>query len=361
MRFDIFHLPTFDPRVDGTDSAMFARLRDVTVAADRLGYHGAWFAEHHFQAHGGLLSAPDVVIAGLADAAPRLRFGLGVVQVPYHHPLSVAERIATLDQVTGGRLDVGLGRAFLKSEYDGFGVPMDESRERFVEGVDVIARALRGPLEEHHGRTATFPALTVHPRCRQEPSPPLWVAASTTPQTFEWAGNGGFNLMVAPLLSADASKLTEKIDLYRKAREEASLPPGEILVNVHVHVSDTGPQARAEADGALLRYVAETRAAGSSAIASFMRDGVPADFAHYPELGKRWGTFTVDGAIERSAVLIGDPEGVADSLAALIADTRATVVAGTFDFGQDRVAVTRSLELFAEHVAPHFGSRAAAA
>jgi alkanesulfonate monooxygenase SsuD/methylene tetrahydromethanopterin reductase-like flavin-dependent oxidoreductase (luciferase family) len=352
MRFDVFNLPTFDPRVDGEDEGMFERIRSLAALADSLGYDGLWLAEHHFQTHGGILSAPDVVLAGLAAAAPRMRLGLGVVQVPYHHPLSIAERVATLDQVCGGRLDVGLGRAFLKCEYDGFGVPMEESRARFNEGVEIVVGALRGPLEARDGGFVSFPPLSIRPRPRQRPVPPLWVAAATTPATFTWAGREGFNLMVAPMLSADRRSLSEKIDLYLSARDDAGHPPGEILVNVHVHVAGTDEEARADADAHLNRYVTETRAAGASAIEAFQRDGVPADFAHYPDLGRRWATFSVDNAIARNSVVIGAPETCIPAMDELIASTRATAVAGTFDFGQRRASVEESLRLFASAVIP---------
>jgi natural product biosynthesis luciferase-like monooxygenase protein len=352
MRFDLFFLPTFDPHVDGEEETLFGRIRATTVLADQLGYHGVWLAEHHFQAHGGILSAPDLLLAALSGAAPRIRLGLGVIQVPYHHPLSLAERVATLDQVCGGRLDVGFGRAFLKCEYDGFGVAMDESRARFNEGVDIIVGALRGPLVAREDGFTRFPALTVQPRPRQRPTPPLWIAAATTPATFEWAGRGGFNLMVAPLLSEDRETLREKIDLYRAARREAGHGPGEVLVNVHVHVAETDGAARAEADEHMNRYVAETRAAGASAIEAFHRGGVPEDFKLYPKLGMRWATFSVDNAIARNTVVIGAPDTCVRALEEIIASTGATVVAGTFDFGQRLDAVERSVRLFASDVIP---------
>lgn len=349
---DVFTLPTFAGPVDGPPTAMFQRISELTVLADRLGFGRAWFAEHHFQPHGGILSAPDVLIAALADRAPRIRFGLGVVQVPYHHPLSVAERVATLDQVTGGRVELGLGRAFLKCEYDGFGIPMTESRARFNEGVEVVVSALTGKEFAHDGQFFRFPELHVEPACVQAP-PPVWVAAATTPETFEWAGRNGFHLMVAPLLSPDLPSLGEKVGLYLDswaksghAREEA-----RIMVNVHVHVADDDEQALAEAEPHLRRYVDETRAAGASAIATFHRDGVPADFAHYPALGKRWFDFTVRGAIDRGAVAVGSPETCRRILNGLADQLHCTSIAATFDFGQPQERVERSMRRYAAEVA----------
>ncbi|MGV9294736.1 LLM class flavin-dependent oxidoreductase [Amycolatopsis sp. NPDC003676] len=345
---DVFSLPTFAGSVDGPPTAMFRRISELTVLADQLGFGRAWFAEHHFQPHGGILSAPDVLIAALAGRAPRIRFGLGVVQVPYHHPLSVAERVATLDQVTGGRVELGLGRAFLKCEYDGFGIPMTESRARFAEGVEIVLTALTGKEFAHSGRFFEFPELHVEPACVQDP-PPVWVAAATTPETFEWAGRNGFNLMVAPLLSPDLPSLGEKVRLYLDAWTKAEQP--QIVVNVHVHVAEDDERALAEAEPHLRRYVDETRAAGASAIATFHRDGVPADFAHYPALGKRWFDFTVRGAVERGAVAAGSPETCRRILRELADQLHCTSVAATFDFGQPQELVERSMRRYAGEVA----------
>jgi alkanesulfonate monooxygenase SsuD/methylene tetrahydromethanopterin reductase-like flavin-dependent oxidoreductase (luciferase family) len=353
LSFDVFNLPTFDGAVDGPPDAMFRRITELTVLADQLGYQRAWFAEHHFQSHGGILSAPDVVIAALSGRANRIRFGLGVVQVPYHHPLSVAERIATLDQVTGGRLEVGLGRAFLKCEYDGFGIAMNESRSRFNEGVEIIVSALSGKAFHHGGTFFSFPELHVEPGCVQDP-PPVWVAAATTPATFEWAGRNGFHLMIAPLLSPDMASLTEKVQLYLDSRERSghAADDAQILVNVHVHDSDDADQAMQEAKPHLRRYVEETRRAGSSAIETFHREGVPEDFAHYPALGKRWFDFTVTGAAERGTVVIGDPGSCASTLRGLIEHLHCGTIAATFDFGQPQPLVEKSMRLYADQVIP---------
>ncbi|WP_328648053.1 LLM class flavin-dependent oxidoreductase [Amycolatopsis sp. NBC_00348] len=345
---DVFSLPTFAGSVDGSPTAMFKRISELTVLADRLGFSRAWFAEHHFQPHGGILSAPDVLIAALAERAPRIRFGLGVVQVPYHHPLSVAERIATLDQVTGGRVELGLGRAFLKCEYDGFGIPMTESRARFNEGVEVIVTALTGKEFAHDGRFFQFPELHVEPPCVQEP-PPVWVAAATTPETFEWAGRNGFNLMVAPLLSPDLPSLGEKVSLYLNAWTKSD--PPQIIANVHVHVAAEDEQALTEAEAHLGRYVDETRAAGASAIATFHRDGVPADFKHYPALGKRWFDFTVRGAVKRGAVAVGSPTNCRHILSSLVDQLHCTSIAATFDFGQPQELVEQSMLRYMNEVA----------
>lgn len=355
LQIGIFHLPTFESEHDGTAGQMYDHIVEQTIHADALGFDGAWFAEHHFQPHGGLLSAPHILIAALAQKAKRIRFGLGVIQIPYHHPLAIAEQVATLDQICQGRLDVGVGRAFLKCEYDGFGIPMNQSRARFTEGVDILVRALREEQFSYAGAFYDWTNITVQPKPLQQPHPPIWVAAATSPETFEWAGKHGFHLMVAPLLAPQLGELKEKTALYQQAYAAAGhpTPRGQILVNVHVHVSVSNEQARQESIEGLYRYVYKTQEAGSSAIAAFMRDGVPSDFARYPELGRRWKTFRYEDAVANGSVIIGSPALCIEKLLHLQEELQCTYLAGTFAFGQEQPTVLRSMTLFAEQVLPH--------
>lgn len=359
MRFGTFYLPTFDHNEDGSEGEMFERIQNQVELADELGFDGAWFAEHHFQAHGGILSVPQLLIAALTSRTKQIRFGLGVVQVPYHHPLSIAENIATLDQISKGRLEIGLGRAFLKCEYDGFGIPMNESRSRFYEGCEVIFDVLQGNNKKHEGRYFNFPELTLYPRPFQKPMPPVWVAAATTPETFEWIGKNGFNLMIMPLLSPSFEELIEKIEIYRTARKKEQLGPGEILINIHVHVSHSLERAKQESEEALNRYVRKTQEAGKSAIASFMKDGIPEDFKRYPEIGRGWSFFTYDKAVEHATVIAGTTELCLEKLISLKERLDFTYFAGTFDFGQEYHSVLESMRLFSEQIIPAFNKRMA--
>lgn len=354
FRTGIFFLPTFEQRGDGSAQEIYKRIVEQTQLADHLGFAGAWFAEHHFQSHGGLLSAPHLLIASLAPQTSQIRFGLGVIQIPYHHPLSIAEQVATLDYLCQGRLDLGAGRAFLKCEYDGFGIPMNQSRARFNEGMAILLQSLQQERFSYHGQFYDIVDLALYPKPLQKPYPPVWVAAATTPETFCWAGSQGFHLMVAPLLTPRLEALREKILLYRQARLLAghTRQAGEVLVNVHVHVSASEEQARTEAEEGLYRYVRKTQEAGASAIASFMRDGVPEDFARYPELGKRWRSFHYDDAVANASVIIGTPAACAEKLCTLRQALHYTYLAGTFDFGQERSSILRSMELFATEVLP---------
>ena len=115
---------------------VFARATEMAQVADRLGFDSIWCAEHHFSTY-GYLSRPLMFAQHLAAHTERIRVGSAVVVLPLHHPLVVAEEIATADVLSGGRLDVGLGRGYQRYEFDRLGHTLDESRERFDESVDM--------------------------------------------------------------------------------------------------------------------------------------------------------------------------------------------------------------------------------
>src|SRR5579864_6894590 len=119
-------------------------IRDQAVLAEKLGLNSAWIGEHHFNRR-GCVSVPAIVLANVAAATTRLRLGPAVVVLPIHHPIHVAEEWATLDQLSGGRVDFAAGRGYDAKEYAPFGIPFDESAEIFEEGLQVLWRAWTEP------------------------------------------------------------------------------------------------------------------------------------------------------------------------------------------------------------------------
>ncbi len=107
------------------------------VAADDLGYDSVWIAEHHFSDY-GVCSAPQVLAAAVAGQTKRLRIGMGITLLPLHDPIQIAEELAVLDQLSGGRLEIGIGRASTAVEYAGYNIPYEESRARVDEGLEIL-------------------------------------------------------------------------------------------------------------------------------------------------------------------------------------------------------------------------------
>lgn len=345
MKTDLFELATGDGRAGGAALDLFERARRIAVLADQSAFQCMWLAEHHFQPHGGVQSRPQLLIADLAARTERLQFGVGIFQVPFHPAISTAEDISTLSNLAPGRFRRGYGRAFFRNEHSAFGARMDTSMVCFRDRVLLIEQLLEDESVTHDSEWDRFDDVTLLPRPDSFAAPAPWIAAVTSPESFQWAGEQGFNLMVNPLLSADLDSLKEMVDIYRAAHG----PEGEIMVNTHVHVADSRQASLNQAGPALEEYVRETRTQGAKANAEHLKGTPPKDFAGYPALASRWDDFTVEGALDRGVIAFGSPDEVTNKLTALGEALGASSVAAMFDFGQEFSAVERSVTLYAQH------------
>lgn len=197
MRFDLFHefaLPALAAR---GEAAMYAETLDEITLADRLGYGCAWIVEHHFMRGYSHASKPEILLGAAAARSVRIRLGHAIIPLPLHHPLHVAERIATLDVLSGGRLEVGIGRGFSPQEYAVFGGDMAHSRDIVEEHLAVLRASFRpGPLR-HSGPRYRFENIDLVPRVLQQPHPPLWTAA-VSPETWGWAAAQALGVLAGP-------------------------------------------------------------------------------------------------------------------------------------------------------------------
>lgn len=172
---------------------IFARGTEIAQAADRLGFDSVWCAEHHFSTY-GYLSRPLMFAVQLAAKTERIRVGSAVVVLPLHHPLVVAEEIATADLLSGGRLDLGLGRGYQTYEFERLGLSLTDSRERFEEGLDILLKAFTGKPFSHEGKHFRFGETSVFPVPVQRPHPPIWIVGQSQESIIATAKRG-FNLV----------------------------------------------------------------------------------------------------------------------------------------------------------------------
>jgi alkanesulfonate monooxygenase SsuD/methylene tetrahydromethanopterin reductase-like flavin-dependent oxidoreductase (luciferase family) len=178
---------------------------------DRAGYDAVWLAEHHFSSFS---VCPSVHMMGVMAAArtKRLRIGTGVSLAPFYNPLRLAEEVALLDVLSGGRVNWGAGRGFERSEFKAFGIPGQESASRFHETVDIVLKAWTNEKLTYQGKYYSYDGVEVLPKPVQAPHPPVWMAASSTP-AIDWAARQGFSILMDPHCSRD--------DLIRKRRHYA--------------------------------------------------------------------------------------------------------------------------------------------
>lgn len=220
---------------------------DANVEAEALGFHSSFVTEHHFTGI-GQLSATLTFLAFVAARTTRLRLGTAVLVLPWHNPVLLAEQAATLDLLSGGRLDLGVGKGYRHNEFAGFAMPPEEAGPRFEEALSVLVRALSSDAPfSHRGRFFKFDEVIVEPPPQQRPHPPLWMAAGSEGSITACARRG-FNLLLDQFASPE--QIGARIALYRRELEGAghAFDPVRVAVARNVWVA-TDSAEKAEAVG----------------------------------------------------------------------------------------------------------------
>jgi alkanesulfonate monooxygenase SsuD/methylene tetrahydromethanopterin reductase-like flavin-dependent oxidoreductase (luciferase family)/putative sterol carrier protein len=237
MRFGIFYehqLPRpWQP--DSEERILNDALEQVELA-DRLGIDYVWEVEHHFLEEYSHSSAPEVFLAAASQRTKRIRLGHGIVQIPpgFNHPARVAERIATLDLISGGRVDFGTGESSSQAELGGFGVERELKRDQWDESLDAITRMfVEEPFAGYDGRFLKMPPRNVVPKPKQKPHPPLWVACSRR-ETILLAARKGIGALSFSFVEPEAAK--EWVDAYYQILASEECIPAGFAVNANLAV-----------------------------------------------------------------------------------------------------------------------------
>lgn len=197
MRFDLFYELSLPPQRGLSEPQAYAETLAQIELADRLGYGCAWLVEHHFLRGYSHCSKPELVLAAAASRTRNIRLGHAIIPLPLHHPIHVAERVATLDILSGGRLEVGIGRGFSPREYAVFSADMAASRELADEGLEILRASFARRPVTFHGKHYLVEALDILPHVVQQPHPPLWTAA-VSPETYAWAAARTLGVLAGP-------------------------------------------------------------------------------------------------------------------------------------------------------------------
>src|SRR5918911_2547533 len=193
LRHGIF-LPPFHPNEENP-TACLERDLDLIVHLDKLGFHEAWVGEHHSAGY-EIIASPEVFIATAAERTRNIRLGTGVVSLPYHHPLMVANRMVLLDHLTRGRVNLGVGPGALYTDAVMLGIDTTRQRPRMEEALDIIVRLLRSdePIT-YHGEWFTLVEGQVHLKPYTQPHFPIVVASAQSPAGMVLAGKYGFDVL----------------------------------------------------------------------------------------------------------------------------------------------------------------------
>ncbi|MDP6705835.1 MAG: LLM class flavin-dependent oxidoreductase [Alphaproteobacteria bacterium] len=243
----------FGFREGGSEAEAFREGFALADAAEAWGLDSAWLSEFHFTPDRSVLSSPIVTAGALAARTKRMRIGIAVYVLPLANPLRVAEEVATLDQISGGRFEFGIGRSGFVNSYNSYAIPYAESQERFDEALAILRQAWRGERFSHEGRHYRVDGATVVPQPVQRPHPPMRMAA-TSAQTFEKVAAEGLPIFVG-LRGDDLSVLADSLARYRRAWRQAG-HDGEAsaYLRVPVYVAETEAAALDEPRACISYY-----------------------------------------------------------------------------------------------------------
>jgi natural product biosynthesis luciferase-like monooxygenase protein len=351
MKFGINFFPSFRPE-DSSTADYYDQCLRIAERADALGYSSIKTVEHSFFDYGGHSPNPCVFLSAVAARTKRIRLITGAVIPAFHHPAHLGGDLAMLDNMSKGRLDAGFGRAFLPKEFEVFGVPMEESRARFEEGVSMIRRLWTEESVSQRGAFWTLDDVHLMPRVVQKPHPPIWVAAISTEESFAYAARHGFHLMIVPYASKPG-QLQEFVRMYRRLWAESGHRPGaeQVQVAQFCYVAEDGSEARAGFERIAKRYLQ------MFADACMAWQGRSSE--QYPGYDKMVASVmatTPEKIIANGGAFVGTPDEVAEQVRVCIAAFGPIEPSMQINFGgaQDAEAF-RTLHLFATKVMPRFG------
>lgn len=341
-----------DYRDGRTQREAFDEAFATAEAAEVLGFDGVWLAERHFAPPGGAApvssigSTPLLWATAIAMRTSRLRIGTAVLLLPLGHPVRFAEEVATLDNMSQGRFDLGIGRSSFPRSYEGYNVPYEESRARFQEYLEVMRLAWTQERFSYTGTFYTCRDLALIPRPYQQPYPPLHHAA-TSRETFAAIGTLGLPLLVG-VASMALAELPEVIAEYQAAWHAAGHPgQGEVRLRLPIYVAESLEQARSEPQASARPYYERVRQAYLRSVQTF-------ESAARAARAAQLATLTYEDVLQ-TRVLFGTPQHITARLSTLRHEVGLSGIIMEPNIG-GRIPpdlILRSMRLFAQEVAPH--------
>ena len=347
MEFGLFvEFPSNDHT---TQAQIFRDSMQLIDAAEESGSEGVWLAEYHFDPGRSVLSAPVTVAGAVAARTKKVKIGLAVHVLPLRNPVQIAEEIATLDHLSEGRLDFGIGRAAFPRIYQGYGFDYAESRDRFGECLEIILKSWTSERFSFKGDFYQYDDLCVVPKPLQKPHPPIRIGA-TSADTFELVGRMGYPIFINPSRVTTLLDLKPMVAEFHAARRKAGHKGTvDVGLRVPVYVAETKAKAYSEPKEStmfqmqrLIRVI--TDSVGQSGIT------VGDDRAAQAE---RLQAMTYEDVLANT-VVYGTPESVVERLQELQAELGINQVIYEVNFGCDVPLEhqIKSVQLLNEKVAP---------
>jgi alkanesulfonate monooxygenase SsuD/methylene tetrahydromethanopterin reductase-like flavin-dependent oxidoreductase (luciferase family) len=308
MEFGYFTLSdNHYPNNPRTPNQFVADITAEAILADRLGMHSAWIGEHHFNSL-GVLSCPDLVLAYIAAQTRHIRLAPAVTVLPLHHPIRVAEQFASLDLLSGGRVDFAAGRGYDRREYLPFHVSFEDNQGLFEEGMEVVRKlwSAEGRIS-HRGKHYQFDDVRITPKPVQQPLP-AYIGSFSKP-SIALAARLGCGLIVAPFAAAMTFGGLEQVaDLYHETCAKHGQKPYRLMCSYFIHFADT-PEQEAGARARQISYYKEC------VIPAFPSDptNAPPSYRYFIDIVDRLQKLRPEDLTD-NAVLIGSPARITEVL-----------------------------------------------
>ncbi len=338
VRNGVFLAP-FHP-VDEDPTLAIERDLELVEHLDRLGYDEAWIGEHHSAGY-EIIASPELFIAAAAERTQRIKLGTGVVSLPYHNPLMVANRIIQLDHQTRGRVMLGVGPGLLPSDAAMLGIPVSAQRDRMTQSLEVILRLFRGETVTEKTDWFDLTGATCQLRPYSDPHPEIAVASTVTPHSAKLAGTHDLGLLcVAATVAAGYDALGTNWQIANDAASDQGreMDRNRWRVVGPVHIAETRDEAFANVEFGLQKWVDYFAAINPTAAGDDLGSMSPAE-----------------AMVESGRAVIGTPDDAIEQLQRLWDQTGGF---GTFlqlaHNWANRENTFKSYELFARHVTPHF-------
>jgi len=354
MKFGIFYeLQLPRPWKEDDEHRLYQNALDQIELADRLGYDHAWQVEHHFLEEYSHSPSPESFLAAASQRTKQIRLGHGIMQLTTNHPARVAEKVASLDLLSNGRCEFGMGESASITELEPFGVDMDDKREIFEEAVRAVMPMFRDGPSEHHGKYFNMPLRHVLPKPLQKPHPPLWVACSQL-DTLAKCGEWGMGALGFQFVSADAAHAW--VHAYYNAFVKRQKKLADYRTNPNIALvsffmcAKTDEEARARADGdTFFQFALRFYAAAPG------RRRPPAGTVNMWEEYQKWKAANPEAhAAALRGGLIGSPETIRRKLRRFQSSNIDQVVLLNQAGRNTHEDICESLELFAKEVMPEF-------
>ncbi len=256
MPFELGMFEEFWRRKGQTEEGAFRDAFAQIEQGERSGLDVCWLAELHVNPGRSVLAAPLNIASAIAARTQRMKIGIAVQVLPLCHPLRLAEEVATVDHVSGGRLIFGVGRSGFARTYEAYGIPYSESRERFGEVLDIVQKAFTHERFSHEGKYHTFRDVHLVPKPVQKPYPEIRVAA-TSYDTYPVIAEQGYPILIA-VRQGKIEELAPHVAAYRRAFRDRGHPGGaKLYLRVPVYVGEDPEAARREPEASIMPFYRE--------------------------------------------------------------------------------------------------------